>query len=315
VKNVGDAALDAILMEREEQGKFRSLYDFCRRVDTRKVNRRVIESLIKCGAFDFSKVYRSQMLTVLDEVLEYAQLAQRKRGEAQLSMWTSAQEEGTETYPELDEFPENQLNAFEKETIGFYISRHPLSRYQEVIKEVTDQDTSTLSTRKNNEEVTICGLVSSLKEIVTKKGDRMAFLNLEDMKGFVEVILFPEVFKASLPCLRGGDPIIIRGTLDLAEDHVKIKATEIRSLSEGSPASARTLHLKIPVASLTKSQLEELKEVLLANRGTLKVFLHLTDGGKGETIIALSDQYRVDPSPSFRRHLQTLLKSSVLSVE
>jgi DNA polymerase-3 subunit alpha len=255
------------------------------------------------------------MLTVLDEVLEYAQLAQRKRGEAQLSMWTSAQEEGTETYPELDEFPENQLNAFEKETIGFYISRHPLSRYQEVIKEVTDQDTSTLSTRKNNEEVTICGLVSSLKEIVTKKGDRMAFLNLEDMKGFVEVILFPEVFKASLPCLRGGDPIIIRGTLDLAEDHVKIKATEIRSLSEGSPASARTLHLKIPVASLTKSQLEELKEVLLANRGTLKVFLHLTDGGKGETIIALSDQYRVDPSPSFRRHLQTLLKSSVLSVE
>jgi DNA polymerase-3 subunit alpha len=180
---------------------------------------------------------------------------------------------------------------------------------------LTDQDTSTLPRLKNNEEVKVCGLVSSLKEIVTRKGDRMAFLNLEDMKGFVEVILFPDVFKASLPCLRGGDPIIIRGTLDLSEDHVKIKATEIRSLSEGSTSSNKALHLKIPVTSLTKSQLEELKEVLLANRGSFKVFLHLTDGGNEETIIALSDRYRVDPSPSFQRHVQTLLRSSVLSYE
>ena len=99
------------------------------------------------------------------------------------------------SYPEMDEFPENQLIAFEKETIGFYISRHPLASYQEEIKKITRDDTSTLSKRQNGDEVKICGLVSELKEIVTKKGDRMAFLTLEDMKGFVEVILFPEVFK------------------------------------------------------------------------------------------------------------------------
>jgi DNA polymerase-3 subunit alpha len=315
VKNVGDAALDAILTERGERGKYRSLFDFCMRVDTRKVNRRVIESLVKCGAFDFSKVYRSQMLTVLEPFLEHGQSAQRKRGEAQLSMWTPSQEDGTESYPEIDEFPENQLIVFEKETIGFYISRHPLSRYQEEIKALTDQDTSTLSKLKNGEEVKICGLVSSLKEIVTKKGDRMAFLSLEDMKGFVEVILFPEIFKASLPSLRGGDPLLVRGTLDLSEDHTKIKALEIRSLPEGLASSNKTLHLKIPLASLTKSQLEELKEVLLMNRGSFKVFLHLIDGGDGETIIALSDRYRVDPSSAFQQHVQTLLRSSVLSYE
>ncbi|MGQ9645519.1 MAG: DNA polymerase III subunit alpha [Thermodesulfobacteriota bacterium] len=315
VKNVGDAALDAILMEREERGRFRSLYDFCKRVDTRKVNRRVIESLIKCGAFDFSKVYRSQMLTVLDEVLERSQLAQRRKAEAQLSIWASAEEQTAETYPAIDEFPENQLNAFEKETIGFYISRHPLERYQEVIKGLTDQNTSTLSGLKNNEEVTVCGLVSSLKEIVTKKGDRMAFLTLEDMKGFVEVIVFPEVFKSSLSFLRGGDPLVIQGTLDLSEDHVKIKALDIRPLSEGATLSKKSLHLKIPVASLTKSQLEALKEVLLANRGAFQVFLHLTDGGKGETVIALPDEYRVNPSPGFERDVQRLLKSSVLSYD
>jgi DNA polymerase-3 subunit alpha len=315
VKNVGDAALDAILTEREERGKYRSLFDFCMRVDTRKVNRRVIESLVKCGAFDFSKIYRSQMLTVLDTFLERGQSTQRKRGEAQLSMWTPSQEDGTESYPEIDEFPENQLIVFEKETIGFYISRHPLSRYQEEIKELTDQDTSTLSKLKNGEEVKVCGLVSSLKEIVTKKGDRMAFLNLEDMKGFVEVILFPEIFKASLPSLRGGDPLLVRGTLDLSEDHTKIKALEIRPLPEGLASSNKTLHLKIPLASLTKSQLEELKEVLLMNRGSFKVFLHLIDGGEGETIIALSDRYRVDPSSAFQQHVHTLFRSSVLSYE
>jgi len=315
VKNVGDAALDAILKEREERGKFHSLYDFCMRVDTRKVNRRVIDSLIKCGAFDCSKIYRSQMLTVLDEVLEQSQLAQRKRGEAQLSMWTPIQEGGAEGYPDIEEFPENQLVVFEKETIGFYISRHPLSRYQEEIKQLTSQDSSTLSRLKNNDEVKVCGLVSSLKEIVTKKGDRMAFLNLEDMKGFLEVILFPEVFKASLPCLRGGDPIVVRGSLDLSEDHIKIKATEIRSLLEGLTSSSKTLHLKIPLASLTKSHLEELKEVLLMNRGPFKVLLHLIDGGERETIIALSDQYRVDPSPAFQQRVQTLFKFPVLSYE
>jgi DNA polymerase-3 subunit alpha len=145
VKNVGDAAIDAILAEREEKGKFQSLYDFCKRVDLRKVNRRVIESLIKCGAFDFSKAYRSQMLTIFEDILEKSQLNQRKKGEAQLSMWGSTLEEMGETYPDIDEFPEDQLILFEKETIGFYISRHPLSGFQEEIKKYTDEDTSTLS--------------------------------------------------------------------------------------------------------------------------------------------------------------------------
>jgi DNA polymerase-3 subunit alpha len=315
VKNVGDAALDGILAEREERGGFRSLSDFCRRVDLRKVNRRVVESLIKCGAFDFSKVYRSQMLTVLDELLEQSQAAQRRKGEAQLSMWSSVMKEMEESYPEIDEFPENQLIAFEKETIGFYISRHPLSRYQEAIKKYTNQDTSTLSRQKNGDEVKICGLVSGLKEITTKKGDRMAFLNLEDMKGFVEVILFPEVFKAALPCLRGGDPILVRGALDLSEDHVKIKGLEVRPLPELTLPTDKIVHLKVPLSSLTKSQLEDLKGIIVANKGFYKVLLHLMNGKDRETIIAFSDQYTVDPSSGFQNAIRNLFESPMISFE
>jgi DNA polymerase-3 subunit alpha len=315
VKNVGDAAVDAILLEREERGKFKSLFDLCKRVDSRKVNRRVIESLIKCGAFDFGKVHRSQMLAALEEFLDRSQWAQRQKEEAQMNMWMPILKETEESYPEIDEFPEDQLIAFEKETIGFYISRHPLARYQEEIKKYTNEDTSTLSKLTNGAEVKICGLASGLKEIMTKKGDRMAFLNLEDMKGFVEVILFPEVFKAALPCLRGGDPILVRGVLDLSEDHVKIKGTEVHTLSEVFSPSMKTLHLKIPLFLLTSSQLSDLKEIIIAHKGFCRVLLHLTDGKQQETVIALSDHYTVDPTQEFQNKIRNLFKSPLLSFE
>jgi DNA polymerase-3 subunit alpha len=220
-----------------------------------------------------------------------------------------------EEYPDIDEFPDNQLITFEKETIGFYISRHPLSRYQEEIKKQTNLDTSSLSKLQNGVEVKICGLVSGLKEIVTKKGDRMAFLTLEDMNGFVEVILFPEVFKAALTCLRGGDPLLVKGTLDLSEEHVKIKGMEVHSLPESPSCPTKPLHLKIPLSGLTPSRLVDLKEIIEANRGSIKVLLHFIDMNNRETIVALSDQFTVDPSQNFKYLVQNLFKSSIISLE
>ncbi|HSB04354.1 MAG TPA: DNA polymerase III subunit alpha, partial [Thermodesulfobacteriota bacterium] len=315
VKNVGDAAIDALLTERGERGPFRSFFDFCQRVDLRRVNRRVVESLIKSGAFDFSNVRRSQMLTSLEAILNRSQAIQKKKGEAQISMFASNLKE-EEPYPEIEEFSEKQLIAFEKETVGFYFSRHPLAHYEEAIKRITQEDSSTLSERPNGSEVKICGLVSGLKEITTKKGDRMAFLTLEDIKGLVEVILFPEAFKASLTWLRSGDPIIVRGTLDLSdEQQVKIKGMEVQPLSDVPSQTPKTLHIRIPFASLTPTRLADLKALLLTHRGGCHVTLHITNGNSGETVIALSDQYGVDPSPVFQTMLKHLLGSSHLSLE
>ncbi len=315
VKNVGDAAIDIILAEREGNGKFQSLYDFCQRVDLRKVNRRVIESLIKCGAFDFSKAHRSQMLTVMGELLEQSQRTQKKKGEPQLSMLVDHSRAFEEDYPDIDEFPENQLVAFEKETIGFYLSRHPLSHYEDEIRKHTDLDTSTLPKLQNGAEVKICGLINGLKEIVTKKGDRMGFLTLEDMKGFVEVILFPEVFKAALPCLRSGEPLLVRGILDLSEDHVKIRGIGVHSLPELPSLPNKPLHVKIPISSLAASQLTDLRDIIVANRGPSRVLLHFVGGNHREVVVALSDQYTVDPSQDFRNHVQNVFKSALISLE
>jgi DNA polymerase III subunit alpha len=315
VKNVGDAAIDAILTEREARGPFRSLVHFCERVDLRRVNRRVIESLIKCGAFDYSGAYRSQMLTLLDDLLARSQWFQKKKEEPQMNMLISLREEGKEEYPKIDEFPEKQLIAFEKETVGFYLSRHPLARYQEAIGRVTRENTSTLAGLENGAEVRVGGMVSTLKEITTKKGDRMAFLTLEDMAGFVEVILFPEIFKAAQPLLSGGDPILVRGTLDITEDHCKIKGIEVLGLSESAPSSPRTLHLKVPAAFLSTARLGDFKQIVTSHPGTYQLLLHLTDEGKGETVIALSRSYGVDPNPRFQTDVLNLFPSRTVSFE
>jgi DNA polymerase-3 subunit alpha len=135
------------------------------------------------------------------------------------------------------------------------------------------------------------------------------------MKGFVEVILFPEVFKAALPCLRGGDPLLVTGTLDLSEEHTKIKATDIQPLQERSASSTKPLRLKIPLSSLTSSQLADLKEIILANRGSSKILLHFIDGTNRETVVALPDEYTVDPTQRFKNHIQDLFKFSPIGFE
>jgi len=135
------------------------------------------------------------------------------------------------------------------------------------------------------------------------------------MKGFVEVILFPEVFKSAQKDVRGEDPLLIRGTLDLSEDRIKIKAMEVKSLSGLTGSPLRAFHLKIPHASLTPPGLVELKEAILAHKGSCRVFLHITNGNHRETVIAFSDEYRVDPSPGFRSLIKRLFSSPDLSME
>jgi len=224
-------------------------------------------------------------------------------------------QEAEEQYPKIEEFSEKQLIAFEKETVGFYISCHPLARYQEAIRRATKEDTSTLIGLENGAEVKIGGLVSSVKEITTKKGDRMAFLTIEDMKGFTEVILFPEVFKAALPLLGSGDPVLIRGILDLSEEHFKIKAVEVQALSESPSSIRKTFHVRIPVSILTPSHLNDFKEIVTAHPGIYQILLHLMNGKGAETVVAFSDRYGVDPSPRFQNDIRNLFQSPLVTFE
>jgi DNA polymerase-3 subunit alpha len=308
VKNVGSSAVDSIISEREKNGPFKDIFDFCQRVDLRKVNKRVLESLIKCGAFDFTGAHRSQMMAALNEAIEMAQLRQKERVDKQVSLFAAygGREMGERggRLPDIEEWHENQLLSFEKETLGFYITRHPLARYEEDIKRFTSENTASLAQFESGREVKICGVVSSFKEITTRKGERMAFARLEDLKGVIEVILFPDVFLSSLPYLKGDDPIFVKGILDVGEENPKIKASDVMPLSKIKESSISGVHIRLTTPGLTRELLERLKSILSGRRGLCPVFLHIVIPNSSETVISLPDQFNVAPSDDMTREVE-----------
>ncbi|UCD71412.1 MAG: DNA polymerase III subunit alpha [Syntrophobacterales bacterium] len=321
VKNVGSGAVDSIISEREKNGPFKDIFDFCQRADLRKVNKRVLESLIKCGAFDFAGNHRSQMMAALNEAIEMAQLRQREKVSKQVSLFSSykrggaSKSGGHHQLPDIEEWHENQLLSFEKETLGFYITSHPLARYEEDIKRFTSEDTGSVGQFETGREVKICGVVSAFKEITTRKGERMAFATLEDLKGIIEVILFPDVFHASLSYLKGDDPILVKGILDMGEDSPKIKANEVLPLSKIKERSISRVHIRLTTPGLTRELLERLKSILLGRRGRCRVFLHIVIPNRSETVISLPDKINVAPSDDMAREVEEVFGYNIVRFE
>jgi len=320
VKNVGGNAVDSVIAEREKKGPFSDIFDFCRRVDLRKVNKRVLESLIKCGAFDFTGAHRSQMVAVLNEAIEIAQLRQRERSSKQVSLFGAcgggvANEGLHPQLPDIEEWHENQLLSFEKETLGFYITSHPLARYEEDIRRFTSEDTANLARFESGREVTVCGVVTTFKEINTRKGERMAFASLEDLKGVIEIIIFPDVFLSSLPYLKGDEPIMVRGILDRGEETPKIKAAKLMPLSRIKEESFSRVHINLTTPGLTSDLLERLKSILLGERGRCRVFLHMIIPNRSETVISLSEQFNVAPSDNIAKRVEEIFGHHIVQFE
>ena len=320
VKNVGSGAVDSIISERGKNGLFNDIFDFCDRVDLRRVNKRVLESLIKCGAFDFTGAHRSQMMATLNEAIEMAQLRQRERVSKQVNLFSPHGERGAtgrghHQLPDIEEWHENQLLSFEKETLGFYITSHPLARYEEDIKRFTSENTASVAQIESGREVKVCGVVSAFKEITTRKGERMAFATLEDLKGVIEVILFPAVFISSLPYLKGDDPILVKGILDTGEDSPKIKANEVTPLSKIKETSFSRVHIKLTTPGLTGELLERLKSILLGESGQCRVFLHIVIPSRSETVISLPGQFNVAPSDNMAREVEEVFGYNIVRFE
>ncbi|MCJ7547094.1 MAG: DNA polymerase III subunit alpha [Deltaproteobacteria bacterium] len=316
VKNVGMGAVEEIVRIRKEGKRIASLFDFCESVDLRKVNRRVIESFIKAGAFDSLGARRSQLMLVLEEALEQGQARQKERRGGQSALFDGLQSPPRQTrQPAIEEWPESQLLSFEKEVLGFYLTSHPLIRYQEDIRELTTTDTETLAEMANGTQVSIGGLVAEVKEIITKKGDQMAFLSLEDMKGKIEVIIFPDLFRTVRPYLKVDVPLLIRVVLDKGEERHKVKASAVVPLDEAKKERISKVHFRLRTPGLSKEQLLRLKEILEENRGGCEALLHLIVPPQSEVIMALSPALTVEPSERMRQLVEGLFGEKTVEME
>lgn len=319
VKNVGLAAIQSILAAREEKGNFTSLADFCLKVDLRKVNKRVIESLIKCGAFDTLGFSRAQLLAGLEEAMEWAQGLERERSNHQIGMMfgspNSPARKMEPRLPEIPEWPENQRLASEKETLGFYLTGHPLSSYGHLLQRFTTMDTVRVQECADGQEVILCGLVNSMKEINTKKGDRMAFVTLEDLGGMVEVIVFSELYKNSSLLLKGEDPVVIKGKADAGEEKVKVIAGEILSLEQATGRLTTSVHLRLLSDGLRREDLEAMKDIFQTCRGNCPAYLHLILPGEKEAVIDLGEEWKLNSSNQLVLRLRDLLGYEAVSFQ
>ncbi|MFH1593638.1 MAG: DNA polymerase III subunit alpha [Candidatus Omnitrophota bacterium] len=289
VKNVGHTAIDSIISSRDKFGKFTSLYDFTQRVDSRLVNRKVIESLIKCGAFDSLKLHRSQDMAILDKALDIAGGVQKDKMKGQYSFFDSfdMQESFQKTFqevPEIPEWPENQLLAHEKEMLGFYITKHPLASYERLLTNYSSYQIAALGTLRDGEEVRLGGILSKVKNTVTRKaGEKMAIVSLEDLTGSVETLIFPRTFAKFSSLVRVDSMIFITGRINLREDEPKLIAEDIFPLEEVKSKFTKAILIKLSTPGLEKSFLSGLKDILVRHKGKVPVLLSF-QGASGKRV-------------------------------
>lgn len=232
VKGIGGKAVESIIVARQSGGPFVDFEDFCARVDSQAINRRVVENLVKCGAFDYTRSSRRELFERIDDVLRFAQALQRDKDSNQMSLFgaldkkPSIPRKGTNR----PEWPVNQRLGFEREALGFYISGHPLEKFVGDLKRLGTATTLDLRGKSKGAELRVGGVVTGLKLKNTKKGDRYATFVLEDWLGTVESIVWPDTYRNAAALLAADEPVLVSARLDVSEERMTLIVEKIESL-------------------------------------------------------------------------------------
>ena len=331
VKNVGEKAVEIILQSREREGGFKSIFDFCRRVDLTAVNKRVLESLIKCGAFDSTGFSRARMLGALDDAMRAGQSHQKNKESNQIDLFGSSDSGAAssggnggrhDVYPMVDDWSAQQQLAFEKESVGFYITGHPLDKYEGRLSRLTSGSIAELKENPVSGEVKAGGVVNAMRLRNTKKGERYASFQLEDRTGFIEVIVWPDTYRRCMETLVQDDPILVSGKMDVGEERVQIIGNNVVPLEQAAqqlpPGSERRkkengqrIHFYVVSPGVTSEEFVRLHDTLRKYPGTCPVFLHLRKPDQSETVIELPSDLRVASNPELLQTVEQLFGSRV----
>lgn len=312
IKGLGSSAVQMIIHAREEGGAFRSIYDFAERVDQRAVNKRVLESLIKSGAFDAVGPNRAATMAVLDKAIEYGARAQRDKMSGQGGLFTEVVDEvnGSSVDPGLPNVPpwsKKESLAFEKESLGFYASGHPLEDYAESIRGLTQFDSGSLGEAAHGGQVAMGGIIVDLAMKTTKKGDRFAMLRLEDQYGAVKVVCWPEQFNRYKNLIQSDEVVLVRGRLELSDEgDMTIIAQEIHHLERARSNAARAIVVKMIERSVTNQNITSLGDIVSRHQGTASVLIQV-ETADGVTVRLRPQQFfRVNVSPELTKEIESL---------
>ena len=308
VRNVGENAIMSMERVRAEGGKFRSLVDFCARVDMRTINKRAIESLIKCGAFDSIGVERNQLLAALDAAIQDAARRQRDLLSGQIGLFGDDTMEEVQQIRISDDVPPSTARerlTWEKEATGFYITGHPLDDCSDTLSSLLSIGEIRSAVRKDRQLVRVGGILTSTKRFTTKKGDTMLFAELEDFSGTIEVTVFPRVFYAHVSDLEPDAIIVVEGRVDMTGEEPKLLADEIWRMSE-----YRSSFYLIPPTDTDRRVLwNEMQAVFAGHPGDHPVYVR-SDGRWRQ----LETRHWIDGSAAVRRELAQLMGESAVRV-
>jgi DNA polymerase-3 subunit alpha len=316
VKGVGSKAIEVIQTARKD-GPFADLFDFCARVRGSQVNKRVLESLVKCGALDSLSSSRAQLMAGLEEALRWAdQQANGSANSAQMGLFTDSNGKNGSTHPTLPQVAEwadvDKLRN-ERETLGFFITGHPLDKYVGRLHGIVSLTTESLKNRAHQEKVRLAGVIHSLKLKNNKKGDRYATFTFEDKEGVVEVIVWPEAYRKHEAAIHSDQPVCLSGTLDVDEDRCQIIADEVVPLESVATEEVRQVHIQVPADITTKEDLIALRDVLRQHQGNCQAVLHLMRPDYQETVVALPQTLKVAPTRAMLVAIERLFGSGVTS--
>jgi DNA polymerase-3 subunit alpha len=319
IRNVGGNVVDSIIETRRKVGRFADFHDFIAQVEASVCNKRVVESLIKAGAFDSLGHTRKGLASVHEQVVDSAVDIKRAEAVGQFDLFggLDASNDNTLVSPpdiSVGEWDKKVLLAHERDMLGLYVSDHPLHGTERVLAQLTDRSIASLIMDENVDGVTVTigGLVTSVQRKTTKQGSSWAIVNLEDLEGLVEVMVFPQTYQKVSTMLIEDGVIIVRARVDRSDDDgLRVVAMDISApdITEGDSGPVR---LSMPAQRCIPPLVDRLKEILAVHPGTTEVHLHLT-GGTSTTVLRLDDKLRVTPSPALYGDLKALLGPNCLS--
>ncbi|MDD5349035.1 MAG: DNA polymerase III subunit alpha [Chthoniobacteraceae bacterium] len=296
IKNVGEAAMEAAIAERETNGTFTSLEDFCARVDSKKMNKKGLECLVKCGAFDFTGVERAQLFSEIDGAMAAAASAHRDRAQGQISLFDvfeAAPQQPKKPGSVVQPWSQGERLTYEKELLGFYVTGHPLDEYRSVLESGKYIAVASLPEQADKSTVTIAGALASVERKFTKKESKpFAIVALEDLTGSLEVMIWNETFNKTQSQLVQGNVVAITGRLDQREEGPRLTANEVKPVAK-PVAVQKPLILTLDRATAKPEDLDRIRDIIWQHPGNRRVKLRVTGGESDPLWILPSDEFRI----------------------